>query len=99
MRSQPAVGRDQKLFAANSKRAPEIAPSAKDLELADVSDMRTSVDDKLHGSGRRVENANEGVTIQITKEADAAGALNMYLYIITDAQLNIEDGRFSSTLY
>ena len=56
-------------------------------------------DDQLHGSGRRVENASEGVTIQITKTAEAAGALNLYLCVIRDGQLNIESGRFISALY
>ena len=59
--------------------------------------MRTSDDDLLHGSGRRIENASEGVTIQITKTVEAAGSLNMY--VIMDAQLNIENGRFISALY
>ncbi len=49
--------------------------------------------------GGKVENASEGVTIQIAKEADGDGALNVYLYIITDAQLNIEDGRYVSAIY
>jgi len=61
--------------------------------------MRTTDDDQLHWAGRRVENRSEGVTIQITKTADPAGALNIYLYIIMDAQLNIEDGRFVSAIY
>ena len=56
-------------------------------------------DDQVHGSGRRVENASEGVTIQITKTTDSAGILNIYLYVLMDAQLNIEDGRFVSALY
>lgn len=102
----------KKQFAGGSKRYPEVNAVAKDLQLADVSlaeyltskyalwlDMRTSDDDQLHGSGRKVDNASEGITIQITKEAEAAGALDLYLYIITDAQLNIEDGRFISALY
>ena len=85
---------------------------AKDLGLADVSlgefltskfslwlDLRTTDDDRLHGSGRRIENASEGVTIQLTKTAEVAGALNIYLYIIMDAQLNLEDGRFLSAVY
>ena len=89
-----------------------MAAVAKDLALADVSlgqyltskyalwlDLRTTDDDQLHGSGRRVENASEGLTIQITKEAEAAGALNIYLYVMMDAQLNIENGRFVSALY
>ena len=98
--------------APGSKRHPEVATVAKDLALADVSladfltnkyalwlDLRTSDDDRLHGSGRRIENASEGVTIQITKKAEAAGALNIYLYVLMDAQLNIEDSRFVSALY
>ena len=62
-------------------------------------DLRTTDDDRLHGSGRRIENASEGVTIQLTKTAEAAGALNIYLYIIMDAQLNLEDGQLVLSVY
>ena len=102
----------RKHFAAGTKRHTEIAAVLKDLQLADVSlggflttkhclwlDLGTTDDDQLHGSGRRVENASEGVTIQITKKAEAAGTLNFYLFVLMDAQLNIEDGRFVSVLY
>ena len=101
----------RKLFAPGRKRHPEVVVVAKDLGLADVSlaefltstfalwlDLRTTDDNRLHGSGRRIENASEGVTIQLTKKAKSAGALNIYLYIIMDAQLNLEDGRFSCLL-
>ena len=101
----------KKFFAAGSKRHPEVAEVAKDIALADVSlgefltskftlwlDLRTTDDDRIHGSGRRVENASEGVTIQITKQAEAPGILNIYLYVIMDAQLNIENGRFVSAI-
>ena len=102
----------RKVFAAGSKRHPEVAAVAKDLALADVSlpefltdkfalwlDLRSTDDDQLHGSGRRIENASEGVTLQLTKRAEAAGALKIYLYVVMDAQLNIEDGRFVSAIY
>ena len=98
----------RKLHAGGPKRS----PVTKDLALADVSlgefltskyclwlDLRSSDDDQLHGTGRRVENASEGITIQITKKAEAAGALNIYLYVIMDAQLNLQDGRIVSVLY
>ena len=103
---------EAKFFAAGSKRHPEVAEVAKDLALADVSigefltnkctlwlDLRTIDDDRLHGSDRRVENVSEGVTIPITKQAEAADALNIYLYVIMDAQLNIENGRFVSAIH
>ena len=102
----------RKLFAPVRKRHHKVAVVAKDLGLADISllefltskftlwlDLRTTDDDRLHGSGRRIENASEGVTIQLTKTAEAAGALNIYLYIIMDGQLNLEDGRFVSAVY
>ena len=94
------------------KPHPEVGTVAKDLALVDVNlgefltrkyslwlDLRTSDDDSLHGSGRRIENASEGIMIQITKKAEATGALNIYLFVVMDAQLNIEDGRFFSAVY
>ena len=112
MRAYQLWGEARKHFAAGTKQHPEVAAVAKDLALADVSlgqfltskhalwlDLRTTDDDQLHGSGRRVENASEGVTIQISKKAEAAGTLNIYLYVIMDAQLNIENGRFISAIY
>ena len=104
----------KKYFAASpgSKRHPEVGTAAKDLTLADVNlgefltrkyflwlDLRTSDDDRLHGSVRRIKNASEDVTIQITKKAEAAGALNIHLFVVMDAQLNIEDGQFVSAAY
>ena len=44
-------------------------------------------------------NANEDITIQITKKAEAAGALNIYLFVAMDVLLNIEDGGFNSAAY
>ena len=88
----------------------EVATVAKDLALADVNlgkfltskyslwfDLRTSDDDRLHVSGSRIENASEGITIQFTKKAD--GALNIYRFVVMDAQLNIENSRFVSAAY
>ena len=62
-------------------------------------DLRTSDDDRLHGSSRRIKNASEGITMQITKKAGTAGALSMYLFVFMDAQLNIEDGWFVLAAY
>ena len=114
MRAYQMWDESRKLFAESPgrKRHPDVSVVAKDLALADVSlggfltskyalwlDLRTTDDDRLHGSGRRIKNASEGVTIQLTKKAEAAGALNIYLFIIMDVQLNLEDGRFVSAVY
>ena len=96
-----------KFFALTSKRDKETDKFAKDLNFSDTTlekyltkrfalwlDLRTTDDNSLHGSGRRIENASEGITIQITKEAGADEPINVYLLIIQDAQINFEDGRF-----
>ena len=40
-------------------------------------DFRTIDENKLHRTGRSIENASEGITFQIEKKADSAGALNL----------------------
>ena len=62
-------------------------------------DFRTIEDNRLHGSGRRLENTSEGIHLQITKEAGASGKLSCYLYIFQDAQINISDAQFLNVVY
>ena len=112
MRAYQMWDEAKKYFAPGSKRYPEVGMATKDLSLADINlgeflickyslwpDLRTRDDDRLHGSGGRIENASEGITIQITKKAEATGALNIYLFVVMDAQLNFEDGRLVSAVY
>ena len=93
----------RKYFAAGSKGHSDVSAAAKDLALADVSlggflsnkyalwlDLRTTDDDQLHGNDRRI---SEEMIIQIQKEAEVASLLNMYVYLICDAELDIQDGR------
>jgi hypothetical protein len=101
-----------KFFGGNSKHDPFVNNVIKDLSLYDINigeylttkyalwlDFRTSDDDKLHGSGRKILNASEGITLQITKEVEGAGEINLYLFVVMDAQLNINDGRFVSSIH
>ena len=112
MRAYQMWDEAKKYFAPGSKRHPDVGTVAKDLAQADVNlgefltskyslwlDLRTSDDDSLHGSGRRIENASAGITTQITKKAEATSALNIYLFVVMAAQLNIEGGRFVSAAY
>ena len=99
----------RKHFAGGLKRQPKVGMVVKDLGLSNSNpakyltdkyalwlDMRTTDDDQLHGSDRRSDN----VIIQIIKKVEATGPLNVYVYVIMDAQLNmIEDGRFVNVLY
>ena len=62
-------------------------------------DFRTIDENELHGTGRRIENASEGITLQIEEKAETAGALNAYIYLIMDAQSNIQSGAYVSAIY
>ena len=62
-------------------------------------DFRMIDENELHGTGRRIENASEGITLQTEKKAESAGALNAYIYLIMDAQLNIQSSAYVSAIY
>ena len=62
-------------------------------------DFRTIDENELHGTGRRIKNASEGITLQIEKKAKTAKALNAHIYLIMDAQLNIQNGTYISAVY
>ena len=111
MRAYQMWDEAKKYIEPGSKRHPEVGTAAKDLAMADVNlgefltskyslwlDLRTSDDDRIHGSGRRIENANEGIMIKITKKAEAAGALNIY-FLSSWMCISNEDGRFFSAAY
>ena len=56
-------------------------------------------ENELHGTGRRIKNASEGITLPIEKKEESAGALNVYIYLIMDAKLNIQNGTCVSVVY
>ena len=93
-------------------RLKEAGAIQKDLQLHNVNiasyytdkyalwlDFRTIDDNRLHGSGRQLENTSEGIRLQITKEAGAVGKLSCYLYIFQDAQIIISDTQFLHAVY
>ena len=61
--------------------------------------FRTIDENELHQTCRRIENASEGITLQMEKKMEMAGALSAYIYLIMDAQLNIQSGAYVSAIY
>ena len=62
-------------------------------------DFSTIDENELHGTGRQIGNTSGGITIQIEKKAESAGALKAYIYLIMDTQLNIQNGTYVSAVY
>ena len=101
-----------KYFAEGKQRDNNANEIQKHLQLYDLSlgeylvnkyalwlDFRMIDENKQHKTGRRIENASEGITLQIEKKEESAGALNTYIYPIMDAQLNIQNGAYFFTVY
>ena len=112
MRSFEQYVESCKYFAEEKQRDNDANEIQKHLQLYDLSlreylvnkyalwlDFRTIDENERHGTGRRIENASEGITLQIEKKAESAGALNAYIYLIMDAQLNIQNGTYVSVVY
>ena len=101
-----------KYFTEGKQRDNDANETQKHLQLYDLSlgeylvnksalwlDFRMIDENELHGTGRRIENASEGITLQIEKKEESAGALDAYIYLIMDAQLNIPNGTYVSVMY
>ena len=101
-----------RFFALNSKRNKETNIIIKDLYYSSTTlenyltdnfalwlDLRSTDDNSLHGSGRQIQNASEGITLQIDKKAGADEPINVYIFIIQDAQIHFEEGRFKEVAY
>ena len=112
MRSFEQYDEISKYFAEGKQRDNDANEIQKHLQLYNLSlgeyltdryalwlDFRTIDENELHRTGRRIENASESITLQIEKKAESAGALNTYIYLIMDAQLNIQNGAYISAVY
>ena len=101
-----------KYFTEGKLRDNDANEIQKHLQLYDLSlgeylvhkyglwlDFRTVGENELHGMGRRIENASEGITLQTEKKEESARGVNAYIYLIMDAQLNIQNGTYVSVVY
>ena len=64
-----------------------------------MAQFRTIGENKLHGTGPQTGNTSGGINIQVEKKAESAGALKAYIYLIMDAQLNIQNCAYVSAVY
>ena len=96
-----------KYFAEGKQRDNDANEIQKHLSLGEYLvnkyalwlDFRMIDESELHGTGRHIESASEGITLQIEKKEESAGALSAYIYLIMNAQLNIQSGTYVSAVY
>ena len=61
-----------------------------------VLDFRGSYDDGLHGNGLELRDV---MTVEIKRIASGSGKLRFYVFLVQDAQVSIQDSRFTSDSY
>ena len=89
MRSFEQYDETRKYFTEGKQKDNNANEIQKHLQLHDVSlgeyltdryalwlDFRTTDENNSHGMGRRIENALEGITLQIEKKAELSRNLN-----------------------
>ena len=99
-------------FAKGKQRDNDANEVQKHLQLHDFNvgeyitdkyalwlDFRMNSENVLHGTCRVIGSMEGGITLQIEKKVESAGALKAYIYFIMDAQLNIQNGTFISAVH
>ena len=102
----------RRLFGGGRLNSQETDKVSKQLHLHSVRlddflhnkyalwiDLRTCDDHALHGSGRRIENMSQGVSLELHKTEGKNEEISVYLYVLSDAQLNIQNERLRDVMY
>ena len=62
-------------------------------------DLRSMADTTMHGNGQRLVNTQDGVQLEIDRNASGAGVTNCYIFTVADAQLNIMGQQLESITF
>ena len=61
-------------------------------------DLRSMGSQKMHGSGTRLVNTTDGVQLEINRST-GKGPFNCHIFVISDAQFNIQNRQLDSVMY
>ena len=61
-------------------------------------DLRSMASQEMHGSGTRLVNSTDGIHLEIDRDKKETGTVNCHIYIISDAQFNIQNKKLDSVI-
>jgi len=64
-----------------------------------VIDMRSMVNQEMHGSGTRIVNSTDGVQLEIEWETEGSGDVKCHVFVIADSQFNLMDRQLEDVQY
>ena len=62
-------------------------------------DLRSMADTTMHGNGQRLVNTQDGVQLEIDRNASGSGTTNCYIFTVSDSQMNIMGQQLESVQY
>ena len=62
-------------------------------------DLRTFPDPEIHGCGFTLDSTSDGVKLEIRRKAGGSGKVTCYMFVVSDAILEVMDGGLSSIKY
>ena len=62
-------------------------------------DLPSMEDHKMHGSDTRLVNTNDGVQLELERNARGSGDVNCHIFVISDSQMNIIEQQLESAHY
>ena len=62
-------------------------------------DLRTFPDSEIHGGGFALDSTSDGVKLEIRRKAGGSGKITCYIYVVSDAIVEVMDGGLSSIKY
>ena len=62
-------------------------------------DLRSMADTTMHGNGQRLVNTQDGVQLEIDRNASGSGTTNCYIFTVSDSQMNIMSQQLESVQY
>ena len=62
-------------------------------------DLRTFPDEEIHGGGFSLDSISDGVKLEIRKKAGGSGKVTCYVYVVSDALVEVMNGGLSSIKY
>ena len=62
-------------------------------------DLRTFPDEEIHGGGFSLDSTSDGVKLEIRRKAGGSGKVTCYVYVVSDALVEVINGALSSIKY
>ena len=62
-------------------------------------DLRSMAGQSLHGSSARLVNAEDGIQLEIERHLTGSEAMNCYVFVISDSQMNLLGRQLESVQY